>query len=447
MKKNTAKRVYLFFTAFLASLLICVLITGILVQSMQQVEYMQMERLVLSKRNKINEVISRLLYKAQTLSALVIQSNGEMEDFEKVAATIVDDPAILNIIIAPGGVISKVYPLDGNEQVIGFRYFEEGAGNKEAVAARETGELVLGGPFELVQGGMALVGRLPVYLKEETGERKFWGLVSVTLKYPEVLEGAELDKLEEEGFSYELWRINPDTGQKQVIASDQYIAFKNGPSVEKEISIFHSEWFLKVSPIKMWYQHPETWIYSISGLLISLLIAFLVRHNYDLKQIKKELESMVWRDYLTGLYNRSRLFADVDQMMAEEKKAFILCYMDLNNFKQVNDSYGHNSGDLVLQQFAEKFKKHIGPSQVLFRVGGDEFVLLFKGTDNQAEAKKFFDQMKQEFKKPVFLCRKESLCLSFSVGFAVYPEDGESIDELIAAADSRMYDQKNGEKP
>lgn len=96
---------------------------------------------------------------------------------------------------------------------------------------------------------------------------------------------------------------------------------------------------------------------------------------------------------------------------------------------------------------AEKFKKHIGPSQVLFRVGGDEFVLLFKGTDNQAEAKKFFDQMKQEFKKPVFLCRKESFCLSFSVGCAVYPEDGESIDELIAAADSRMYDQKNGEKP
>lgn len=447
MKKNTTKRIYLFLIAFLASFFICTFITGILVQSMQQVEYMQMERLLMSKKNKIKEVISRHLYKAQTLAALVIQSNGEIEDFEKVAATIVDDPNILNIILAPGGIVSKVYPLEGNEKVTGFHYFLEGEGNKEAVLARDTKNLVLGGPFELVQGGMALVGRLPVYLKNSEEEMFFWGLVSVTLKYPEVLEEIELDSLEQDGFSYELWRMNPDTGKKQVIASDSASAGLHGNSVEQEIQIFRSEWFLKLAPIKLWYQHPETWVYSLSGLFISLLIAFLVQHNHDLNQIKKELESMVRRDYLTGLYNRGGLFEELNGMISEEKKKFVLCYIDLNHFKQVNDTYGHHSGDLVLQQFAEKFQRHIGPMQTLFRIGGDEFILLFKETAaDQAEVIRFFEIVKEEFKAPVFLCHKEAIHLSFSVGTAEYPKDGETMDALIAVADSRMYQQKNEER-
>ena len=75
---------------------------------------MNMERAIAEKSIKISDVISRLLYKTQALSALVIQSNGAVRDFQRVAATIVDDPAIQNILIAPGGVVSEVYPLDGN---------------------------------------------------------------------------------------------------------------------------------------------------------------------------------------------------------------------------------------------------------------------------------------------------------------------------------------------
>lgn len=91
----------------------------------------------------------------EILSALVIQSDGEVKDFESVAATIVDDPAIRNVILAPAGIVSHVYPLKGNERVLGLNYFLEGEGNREAVMAKKFGQLVLGGLFNLVQGGQA----------------------------------------------------------------------------------------------------------------------------------------------------------------------------------------------------------------------------------------------------------------------------------------------------
>lgn len=77
----------------------------------------------------------------------MIQSDGEVKDFESVAATIVDDPAIRNVILAPAGIVSHVYPLKGNERVLGLNYFLEGEGNREAVMAKKFGQLVLGGPF------------------------------------------------------------------------------------------------------------------------------------------------------------------------------------------------------------------------------------------------------------------------------------------------------------
>lgn len=83
----------------------------------------------------------------------MIQHNGKVENFEKVASTLVDDPAILNVLVAPGGVVSDVYPRKGNEAVLGLNFFARGAGNQEAVEARDAGQLILGGPFPLVQGG------------------------------------------------------------------------------------------------------------------------------------------------------------------------------------------------------------------------------------------------------------------------------------------------------
>lgn len=448
MKKvniNKTKRLCKFIVVFLISFVICIFVTITYIQNKCQLEYVQMEHVASTKANKINNVISKLLYRTQTLSALVIQKNGDVRNFEEVAATIIDDPAIKNVIIAPDGIVSNVYPFEGNEKVIGLDYFSDAAGNKEAAAAKQLEQLVLGGPFDLVQGGQALVGRLPVYLDGKQDKKQFWGIVSVTLSYPQALDGAELEELKEQGFAYEIWRISPDNNERQIIANSNYTYNKNANYVELPMSFFNAEWYFRLSPIRNWYQHPEMWIYTIIGFFISILIGFLVMHNYDLNQMKSDLEELTIKDTLTGILNRRGAFQALESLLGITDKKFVLCYMDLNKFKMINDSFGHNIGDQVLRYFTSTFEQYINKNHIFARMGGDEFVLIFKDTDSEVEVDLFFNHIYKEFEKELVLNKKQSLYVTFSIGKAVYPRDGVTIDELIAVADNAMYQQKQSQ--
>lgn len=444
MNKIRTKRSAIFLLVFIFSFLVCILVTSAYIKNRVKLEHAQMEQFVSTKVNKVNNVISKLLYRTQTLAALVIQNTGEITNFEQVAATILDDPAIKNVIIAPGGIVSHVYPLEGNEKVIGLDYFSEGEGNKEAVLARDTGQLVLGGPFSLVQGGQALVGRLPVYIKDADGQNTFWGLVSVTLNYPDALDGAELDQLRNQGFAYEIWRISPDNNERQIIANSSYSYNSSAPYVEQEMSILNADWHFRLSPIKNWYEYPETWIYSFSGLLISLLLGFLVIHNYDLKEMKIELEDLTIKDTLTGILNRRGIFRLMEKLTALPSQPFILCYIDLNKFKEINDTYGHSAGDMVLNYFAETVRSRLTREQEFARIGGDEFILIFKNTREVKEVSGFFHTLSEDLASPVNTAFGQSIPLNFSYGCAAYPADEKTIDALIAHADHRMYRAKAG---
>lgn len=441
LKKAGLKRKMWFTLIFLVSFTACLLVTGTYVRNKSQMEYAQMEQIAMTRTNKVNNVISKLLYKTQVLSALVIQNNGEVRDFERVAATILDDPSIRNVILAPNGIVSMVYPLEGNEKVLGLDYFSQAEGNHEAIAAEKTGQLVLGGPFNLIQGGQALVGRLPVFLGGTQDEKHFWGLVSVTLNYPQALDGAELEQLKTQGFAFEIWRISPDTGERQIIACSSYQYNKGARYVELPMSILNAEWYFRLSPIRNWYQYPETWVFTFTGLLISLLLAALVLHNYDLREMKTELEELTNNDPLTGALNRRGAFKALESLTTDPEKQFALCYLDLDKFKAVNDNYGHGVGDLVLQQFASAFTRHLGPQHVFARIGGDEFLLAFQDTVDDEKLDSFFDKVRNELLK-VADFKDRDISFSFSVGKAVYPINGSTVDELIAFADDAMYMQK-----
>ncbi len=410
-----------------------------LMQRKAQVEYGKMETVILNQSNKLTNVLSKLLYKTQALASLIIQNNGDVVNFEKTAIALVDDPAILNVLIAPNGIVRHVYPLKGNEAVLGLNFFSEGAGNKEAVEAKNTGQLVLGGPFPLIQGGEALVGRLPIYLGDGKGGKKFWGLVSVTLKFPQALDAADLDSLEERGFAYEIWRISPDTEVKQVISRSS--SYKDSASyIEEDLHILNAHWVFRISAIKSWYQDVEFWLYIILGLVFSLLIAALVQHVQDLKRIRLQLEDIVYKDPLTGLLNRRGLFETLNRLIQEEK-TFSLCYLDLNQFKFINDTYGHNAGDRVLCFFSEHVERGMqGIPHTFSRIGGDEFIVLVEGKNSDADIAKVFKTILDAMQNEKIV--DDGFRVSFSMGMACCPRDGRDIDRLINHADKNMYVNK-----
>ncbi|MDR2945733.1 MAG: sensor domain-containing diguanylate cyclase [Candidatus Adiutrix sp.] len=425
--------------AFFSSIILCGVLLVVMVGNKAHLDRLRMEQLIDEKSVQLTEIIHKLLYKTEALSALVIQNDGEVSNFDRVAATLVDDPAIINVILAPGGIVSHVYPLTGNEGVLGFNYFSVSLGNTEARLAKETGQLVFGGPFQLVQGGQALVGRLPVYIDEPGQGKTFWGLVSVTLKYPRILDGLGLSLLKNQGYAFEIWRVNPDTGDRQVIAHSGYEYNKKAPFIEKKVEILNAAWYFRLAPVTMWYQYRETWFLLFFGLFASCLLGFVVQNNSQLKRMQLYMEEIVWKDTLTGIANR-RHFMDTAprhlQLAGRNKQDSFVIIFDVDHFKKTNDTYGHAAGDMVLSSIAERVNKIIRPYDVFARYGGEEFILLVTNV-NQEEAEQCAQRMRLGICDSPVVFNGMEIPTSASFGLArVSPQS--SLDTAIRQADEAL---------
>ncbi|MDT0595306.1 sensor domain-containing diguanylate cyclase [Glaciecola petra] len=165
---------------------------------------------------------------------------------------------------------------------------------------------------------------------------------------------------------------------------------------------------------------------------------------HDISKRKKELETLAHQadfDKLTQLLNRQGLEKRIAHLLKEEQ-AFCLALIDLNWFKQVNDVYGHDSGDEILVFVADKIKKTLSPDDFGGRWGGDEFVLLLTDA-NVAEAKSLIIRLLTRISKPYFLRNfNENVTIGSSVGAAFYPDDGQDLQRIINLADKAMYDVK-----
>jgi diguanylate cyclase (GGDEF)-like protein len=155
------------------------------------------------------------------------------------------------------------------------------------------------------------------------------------------------------------------------------------------------------------------------------------------------LETSITTDYLTNLPNARSLFLSLDNEVARAQRtgtplAVMVC--DLDGFKQVNDRFGHMTGNKVLRIIANGLREQCGPSDYVARMGGDEFVILISGGDDD-ELDLKIDQMRSVARK-AGESTPEPTALSMSVGVATYPEDGKDAEDLLAEADRRMYKSK-----
>jgi diguanylate cyclase (GGDEF)-like protein len=150
-------------------------------------------------------------------------------------------------------------------------------------------------------------------------------------------------------------------------------------------------------------------------------------------------------DLLTDIHNRFSLDKHLNALIEEARmkaSIFGLIYIDLDDFKQVNDVYGHQVGDLYLQEVAARMKRQLRGNDTLARLGGDEFVALITVVRNRAEAEEIAQRLEHSFDEP-FAVEGYVLNGLASVGIALYPEDGTTKDSLLSAADAAMYVAKN----
>lgn len=191
----------------------------------------------------------------------------------------------------------------------------------------------------------------------------------------------------------------------------------------------------------------------LSGSLAALLGVRFYGSRYienellDLEQ-QGRLYELANFDSLTGLANRNRLMDFLAAELARAKRckqSLAVLFLDLDDFKEINDSYGHQTGDAILAQAARRLQRHLRAEELLARYGGDEFVWVTGEGVSREGVRVLISKLKAEFQKPVE-GRGSYFQIRVSIGYAVFPQDGQTIPELFDAADADMYRDKRTSK-
>jgi len=181
-------------------------------------------------------------------------------------------------------------------------------------------------------------------------------------------------------------------------------------------------------------------INEIEGIRYSLEFTFK-----RLKKEQDELFNLSTRDPLSGLYNRLSLIERINWLISKGKRAknnFAVLFLDLDNFKNINDSYGHNFGDIVLQHISEVLLNVVRDNDIVARLGGDEFVVVLTDVKNDKEILSVLKRIKIELSLPVTY-EQYTYNASCSIGISLYPKDGNNVTDLLKNADIAMYKAKD----
>lgn len=243
-------------------------------QSMLAVKRGAARDLAFSHAQRVVQRMQEALGPAYMLASLVQQGEGRVADFDAVGEELLQAfPMARAVELAPGGVVRQVYPLQGNESIVGHDLLKDRGRNQEAHIALARRQLTVAGPFELIQGGVGAVGRYPVFLTERNGRSRFWGFTIVLIHVPELLNTAGILDITREGYRYELCRLPPDGKDCTVFAR-----FGDGPledPVTVPIDVPNGHWQLSISPEEGWTSLGERAFLAAAVALVAGLLGFL----------------------------------------------------------------------------------------------------------------------------------------------------------------------------
>lgn len=173
-------------------------------------------------------------------------------------------------------------------------------------------------------------------------------------------------------------------------------------------------------------------------------VQLVLRDISEERRYESRLKHLAYHDPLTGLKNRT-IFTDIISQSIESAKKLnahlSIMYIDIDHFKTINDTLGHQAGDELLKKFANRLSAAVRQEDVACRIGGDEFLVLLLNVSNRIEVEKIAKRIIDIFRKP-FVVENKKVSLTVSIGISIYPEDGIAGRDLIHHADIALYEAK-----
>jgi sensor domain CHASE-containing protein len=211
---------------------------------------------------RFNETLGALYL----IAASVDRQSGTISRFDEHSADLMRDfPLLRALELAPGGVISRVYPLRGNESIIGHDLLTDKTRNREVHLAVSRRQLAIAGPFELTQGGVGIVARYPLYQTSADGRSRFWGLSIAVIDVPSLLRIAGESEFDDLDYRYQICWMPQGEDACRLAIGDQNLSPEN--AVVSKFAIGQAEWRLMVLPRQGWVRSGE---YGLAALIAAL---------------------------------------------------------------------------------------------------------------------------------------------------------------------------------
>lgn len=283
------------------------------------------------------------------------------------------------------------------------------------------------GPIKTGKDKNTLVICKPIFIKD-----KFWGYSVAAIKRKDLFKPT-FQKLDQLGYDYRLSKTNiTDPGYHTLNAN-----LKGQAQAKVTFRLGGCSWKLEAARKDAGQLPHEVKSEIFSGIVTVIINTVLVALLLNYLERGRRLSRLVDTDYLTGLMSRQAFDRDVSKYLDKHKgEPSVAALIDIDDFKYINDLYGHDAGDAALKTFAKVLEDNFGQLGKACRNGGDEFAVFLKRTtmtEGRAIFKKFFRQ------KLTFSYQGKDYPYTISLGFAAYPDQGASREELLNKADAALY--------
>lgn len=245
------------------------------------------------------------------------------------------------------------------------------------------------------------------------------------------------------GYIFSIYESEDNSSSYKQIYGTDFSLLKKPISVR--IVLPNKNWYLAVAPDGHWVNIHLVIVLGTLSLLLICAFTILTLLFLKLRQSNIRLAQLATLDQLTGLYTKQTAIFSLKKELDYAKRndsQVAVCFIDMNNFKQINDHYGHTVGDTALAKVAKRLMESVRPEDIIARFGGDEFIIIFRGKYTGTDYSSTIERIRAVLNVPARLSAHVLADISASVGLAVYPTNGNCVEELIAYADKAMYAEK-----